>query len=444
MSVLKFGTDGIRDVVNEGLTPKVAYDLGCSLALFLLRCKKAPRVVLARDTRLSCDMLISGLCSGLTAYGVNCVFAGIMPTPALAFITMKNCFDAGVMVTASHNNSNYNGFKLFDSLGLKYNEISTSKIEIISQKIEKQPLKSAKSVGKIKINKKLLFKYILYLKSIYKENSNLKICFDCANGVTFKIIKRLFPKAKIIGGEVFVNKENEECGATHIENLKNQMKCECFDIGFSFDGDGDRLIVVLKDLTVLDGDDLLYLFAKYYKQKNCLAKNCVVGTILTNYGIEQSLNNLGIRLVRQNVGDKNICLEMKNKGYILGAEQSGHMIIDRGFLIGDAILLALEILSILPEIGDLKKYISEVKKFHQVNENVFVPENVKDYIMLNEELKDVVSNLENELGVNGRIVIRKSGTESVIRVLVEGVNKTEISSVIRIIKQKILDIIKIC
>ena len=441
MQGIKFGTDGVRGIVNKSVTPRVAFDLGRSLALFLLQISNKPKVIIGKDTRTSCDMLENGLCVGLNYFGVDCIKVGEISTPGLAFLTKKNKLDAGVMVTASHNKFEYNGFKFFDNQGMKFDLLSTLTLERYSQILDKFEPVLPNQIGRCQNKSELAEKYVEYLRKNI-PNTNLKICFDCANGVTSLIAKKIFPNAYFTGTMVHCDKENLECGATCPENMAKFVREKNADIGFSLDGDGDRLITVLKDGTILDGDDILFALSKHLLGKNELAKKQVVGTILTNYGTELALNKIGVKLIRQNVGDKFVCAEMKKKKLVLGAEQSGHIIIANDCLIGDGIFTAIKIISLINEVGDLKNYISEVQKFSQINDNVEISEEMRDYVLNNCEFKNFIEYCENELGIKGRLVVRKSGTENLIRILVEGQDINELRLITKAIKEKILELAK--
>lgn len=440
MKAIKFGTDGLRGVINKDLTPKVAYELGCSLALFLVQTEMSPFVIVGEDTRLSCAMLKNALCAGLNEYGVSCICVGEMTTPALAYLTKKKRASAGVIITASHNSYEYNGFKIFNSKGMKIDFLTTLTLERYSQILSEFPPAKCEKVGVCFYENTYIKKYLKYLNQFIRDYQ-FKICFDCANGTTYKVVKSLFPKAKFVGTDLYQNKENFKCGATCPQNLKNFVLKENADIGFSFDGDGDRVVIVLKDGTIIDGDEILYILCKYYKDKTPHFKNVVVGTIITNFGIEQALNNIGIKLIRQNVGDRFISYEMKKKHILFGAEQAGHIIFSQNYYIGDGIYTAIMILNILQELNcDIKSYIKDVKKSYQINASVKVDEEMKDYVLENYEIKNFIEECENELGCKGRIVVRKSGTENLIRILVEGEKKDYLEKISEKIKQKIIEI----
>ncbi|MBQ8749781.1 MAG: phosphoglucosamine mutase [Clostridia bacterium] len=439
MNTVKFGTDGIRAVVNEDLTVETAYKLGCALALYLLEEEGKPIVYIGEDTRKSCAMLKSGLLAGLLSYGIDCVCLGIITTPSLAYITKKNKANAGIMITASHNAEQYNGFKVFDSSGQKIDIKTALVLERYAQIISHFKPKVAKEVGTLKNDNSKIKNYLSHLRHKIKENK-FKVCFDCANGTTNFIIGKIFnPNQIVSGNEVESSLVNLNCGATDLKKLQIKVVQEGYDVGFAFDGDGDRVMAVSKSGRVVDGDEILYIIAKYLKMQGKLKRSTVVGTVVTNYGVEKSLSNIGINLVRQQVGDKFINLEMKRKGYNLGGEQSGHIIIGNETTTGDGVLVAITLLNIMNELNaDLEDLTKEIIKFNQSAINVEIKQENKDYIMQNYDFNEFLSRLEDEMSYNGRILVRASGTESLIRVLVEGESKSMCESVAKQIEKRIL------
>ncbi len=421
---IKFGTDGIRAVVGEKLNATTGYDLGRSLALFLLEEKEKPKVYVGQDTRQSCDMLKCALVSGLLSFGVDCVDLGVVTTPALAYITKKQKADAGIMITASHNAKEYNGFKIFDSSGSKI-DIKTSLIlERYSLILSNFKPKGASEVGSLSKDENKLKNYINHLRKKIKP-TNIKFCFDCANGTTNKVVSKIFPKDAIVcGNQLDSELVNFECGATSLRKLQSAVVNGHYDVGFAFDGDGDRVMAVSESGRIVDGDEILCILAKYFKGKGELKKNTVVGTIVTNYGVDKTFQNMGINLVRQQVGDKFIHMEMKRKNYNLGGEQSGHIIIGSESTTGDGVLVAITLLNIMSELHKgLDDLCGDIIKFSQCAINVPIDSENKDYIMQNYEFNEFLSKLEDELSYSGRILVRPSGTESVIRIMVEGDNE---------------------
>lgn len=428
---IKFGTDGIRAEVNKGLTPEIAYKVGCALALFLSE-KDVKTVLIAKDTRKSCDMLMCALSSGLMAHGVSVHYASFLPTPALAYLTKKFCYSAGVMITASHNAHNYNGIKIFNSEGLKFSTSDCLSLEKISKCA--YPLAHCGEVGEFN-HVNLSSHYVRFLKRKLRKY-NFPICFDCANGVTSDFARRVFCNISNNVKFIFTSKESEsvnyKCGATDLTALSKYVLDNGYKVGFAFDGDGDRIIAVDERGEVVDGDELVYIIAKYLLNKGRLRYKTVVGTVMTNYGVQASLTELGIKLVREQVGDKYIQRNLVKNGFVLGGEQSGHIIISNKSVTGDGLLVACEILNILRESGkNLFELKNEIKKFPQKQVNIAVSGEMKDYIIKNDELISLVNRAENELSGFGRVLVRASGTENVIRVLVEGEDNKLINVICR-------------
>ena len=440
---IKFGTDGIRAEVNKGLTPEIAYKVGSALALFLKE-KVNKRVLVARDTRKSCDMLMCALSSGLMSQGVDVHFASYLPTPALSYLTKKFGYDAGVMITASHNTHNYNGIKIFNEDGLKYKTSQCLELENISRQNNK--FVHFTKVGEF-THVNLAAEYIKLLKNKLKKCS-FKICFDCANGVTSLFAKKIFSKldnVSFISTSCESELVNVKCGATDIKKLSHFVKGNQFDVGFAFDGDGDRVIAVDEKGECVDGDELLYIIARDFLARKKLKKKVVVGTVMTNYGVQASLADLGIMLIREQVGDKYIQHNMIANGYSVGGEQSGHIIINGSNPTGDGMLVACEVLNIMRRSNkSLHELKSLIKKFPQKKENVVVSPSKKEYVINNEEVKDLVSKCENELAGYGRVLVRASGTENLIRVLVEGENSRLVNGINNKIVKKIKEVIQHC
>lgn len=426
---IKFGTDGIRAEVNKGLTPEIAYKVGGALALFLSN-NKINSVLIAKDTRKSCDMLMCALSSGLMAYGVNVDYAKFLPTPALAYLTKKFNYSAGVMITASHNTHNYNGIKIFSSDGQKFSTNDCLRLEQISKCV--YPLCHFSKVGELQ-HVSLSSHYIKFLKSKVKKY-DFPICFDCANGVTSDFAKRVFSNVSSDVKFLFTSKVSEnvnlKCGATNVSSLSMFVKEYGYKVGFAFDGDGDRIIAVDEKGEVVDGDDIVYIIARYLHSRKRLKYNTVVGTVMTNYGVQASLSELGVKLIREQVGDKYIQRNMMKNGYVLGGEQSGHVILKSKSSTGDGMLVAIELLNIMKEGGkSLYELKQQIKKFPQKQVNIPVDSLSKEYIVKNEELINIISRAENELAGFGRVLVRASGTENVIRVLVEGENAKLVNSI---------------
>lgn len=422
MNILKFGTDGIRAVVNETLTPNNIYRLGCAFAYFVNE-NKGKKIIIGEDIRQSSPYLRCAFVSGLLANGIDVTFIGQVSTPMLSYVSgVSDCY-ASVMITASHNSKEYNGFKFFKGNGEKLSKEELHRIEILEEKVSDNYLVKADKVGTFEFDTSLNYKYYEYIKNKISFSGH-KFVFDCANGVMNKVVKNVFEDAIIVCGNDETGKYvNENCGSTHTDNLLAIVQKSGYDYGFAFDGDGDRLITVTKEGKVLNGDDLLFLFAKHYKNLGLLKDNIVVGTILTNYGIEKALKGNEIDLVRVPVGDKFIFYEMKNNGYCLGGEESGHTILKDG-LTGDGLLTMVEFLNLLTYYDkSASQMLMGINKYPTISKNVPTKGYNKEYILSDYNFNKFIEECEDNLGLKGRLVVRASGTENVIRVMVECLDK---------------------
>ena len=422
-----FGTDGIRGVVNKILTPEIAFKCGRAIGIT----KPDSKVVVAKDTRISGDMLMCALVSGLVSQGVDVDILDLSSTPALASIT-KDSYDFGVMITASHNPYFYNGIKIFDKTGNKLSDTEEGSIEEIISNIDKYSYVSCDDIGDINYKEDLLYKYVSFIKSkLNKDFYNLKICIDTANGGAVEIAKKVFAKEKFLKVS-FINsstdgrKINQNCGATNLEMLKNYVISKDFDIGFAFDGDADRIMGVDNKGNIFDGDDILFLLLN---SKINLEKNTIVGTVMTNMGLEEYLKQKGINLKRVAVGDKYIKQCMVTEGFSLGGESSGHIITNENCT-GDAVYVTTQILNILEES---KKSASQLlEKFYKYPSkllNIEVEESIKNRLMQSSFFWDIIKKYENVLNCEGRIYARASGTEPLIRILIEGKNLKDVEFV---------------
>ena len=423
-----FGTDGIRGVVNEFLTPEIAFRCGRALGVK----NQHAKVVIAKDTRISGDMLMLSLISGLISQGVSVDVLGLSSTPALAQITKDN-YDFGIMITASHNPYFYNGIKIFDKTGNKLSDREETDLESVIEKINNYNYVAVDNIGNINYREDLLEKYISFIKDkLDKDFYDLKVCIDVANGGAVEIANKVFDKNKFkklsfINSSIEGKNINKNCGATNLEMLKNYVVAKKYDIGFAFDGDADRIMIVDKNGKEIDGDDILYLLVNSKMQ---ISKNTVVGTVMTNFGLENFLKQKDVVLKRVSVGDKYIKECMVKNDFSLGGESSGHIIANENCT-GDAVYVATKIISIL---SDTKKSIDELlsnfEKYPNKLVNIKVDDNLKEQIMNSVFIKDIIEKYQKVFNNNGRILIRASGTEPLIRVLVEGRFKKDVDFVI--------------
>lgn len=433
-----FGTDGIRGVVNEKLNFFLAYNVGKSLATYIKKHKLSKKVIIGKDTRVSGDMLTSAVACGLCDYGVNVDLIGVVPTGCVSYLSNKLDVGAGVMVTASHNAPNMNGIKLINNLGYKFTILEEHEIEkYIDLKIT-----PTKTKGKIENNNVLVEKYLNHLCcDVGVDLKGLNIALDVAYGSNFSIAESVFKKLNanvvVINNKPLGEKINVNCGALNVEKLKCEVKLHGCDFGFAFDGDADRLVVVLSDGRVLSGDDLIFVFASYLRSKNKLNSLKVVGTIMTNSGMEQSLNSLGISLVRTDVGDRNVIEEMLKNNYSLGGESSGHICLPSLNTTCDALINALYLLRIVvTENVDLAEILLRLNKVNQTIKNVEVSSEFRKNFDINVGFKKQLESIKKQHS-DVRIVVRPSGTENVVRIMAEG-NELKCLNAIKCVEDVVL------
>ncbi len=420
-----FGTDGVRGKANDKLTPELATKLGHAISGFA---RKGEEVFICRDTRRSGDMLKSALASGMASSGIKVRDLGVAPTPAVPLMGRKIGMELGAVVSASHNLAGDNGIKFFDSKGFKIPIAWEEKIEnLIRDDFKSRAAES--EIGRIFHDRNGLKKYVDYLiENAVPENfsTDLNIVLDCANGATYRPAPELFERiganVKTINAEPDGDNINLDCGSTNMDGLSRQVVEDGADLGVGFDGDGDRALFVDEDGEKVDGDHVLYIAAKWLKNRGDLVENTVVSTVMSNLGFEKSLKKEGIKLIRTGVGDRFVAKQMKRKGLVLGGEQSGHIIFRNVGPTGDGLATALKILLIITDKG---KSLSDLKegllRYPQVLENVEVKR--KDLFSLEGKIGEKVKDWEGKLGEKGRVLVRASGTQPVIRVMVESKNE---------------------
>ncbi len=420
-----FGTDGVRGIANKDLTPELAFKLGCAGG-YILGNNKRGKVVVGRDTRISGDMLEAALTAGLCSVGIDVVSVGVVPTPAISYLTREDNYLGGVVISASHNPAEYNGIKFFASTGYKLNEEIEEEIErLVFANLEGIEKKIGKDVGTKIVDNNAKEKYIEFLKStITVDLKGVKIAMDCGHGAASDIAPRLM---KELGAEVIaINTEpdglniNLNCGSTNADMIQNLVKKTKADIGLSFDGDADRLIAVDNEGILLDGDHIIAISGTYLKEKNRLNKSTVVGTVMTNMGLDDYLRTIDIEIKKTNVGDKYVLEEMVNNNYVLGGEQSGHIIFLEYNTTGDGILTGLQLMQVMLEKNKkLSELNNLVTNYPQTLINARVKEELKRNYMDNEEIKEEIKKIEELFHGEGRVLIRPSGTEPLVRVMIE-------------------------
>ena len=437
-----FGTDGIRGTVNQGnITGEKFFKFGLASGTYFKNQKKTKQIaIIAKDTRLSGYTLEPALVSGLVSGGMHVFTLGPLPTNGLAMLTKFMKANMGIMITASHNPYYDNGLKLFGPNGMKLSDKIEKKIEkLIDAKITKQ-LTNPKLLGRVKRLEDGNEKYIKILKSNFPKNFNLKgtkIVLDCANGASYKaapkLLKELGAKTISIGVSPNGLNINQKCGSTYPSKIQTAVKKFKAHIGISFDGDADRVIMCDENGKMIDGDQIIAMLAKRWKMKSIL-RGGVVGTLMSNYGLEKFLKNQKINFFRSKVGDRYVKEKMKKLNFNLGGEQSGHIILGNFATTGDGLLVALEVLFSLRKGKRASDLLNVFKPLPQILENIIV----KDKNIIDKKnCKNAIKKANRLMGQRGRILVRKSGTEPKIRIMAESYNKRLIIDCIKIIKKSI-------
>ena len=418
-----FGTDGIRGIAGESLTADLSFKVGKALGKLLTEKKEHPKVVIGRDTRISCDMIEHALTAGLTSTGVNVMTVGTIPTPAIAYLTKTIETDSGIMISASHNPYQDNGIKIFGPDGFKLTDVQELEIESLIDNSEQIKNASFEKIGKVYGGNELTQKYIQHIKqSITGDLSDIKIALDCANGATTGVAPFIFgdleADIETIGCQPNGININDNVGSTKIETISEFVKENNVDVGFAFDGDGDRVLAVDAEGNVVDGDKIMFILAKHLKEQGELKDNMVVSTVMSNIGFYKAIEENGLQSVKTAVGDRYVVEEMRKNDYSLGGEQSGHIVLMNYATTGDGILTAVKLSNIIKTSGkSLKELASEVSIYPQKLVNIKVVD--KKTAMEDAEILAECEKVEKELESNGRILLRASGTENLIRVMVE-------------------------
>ncbi|WP_409303813.1 phosphoglucosamine mutase [Peribacillus sp. SCS-155] len=419
-----FGTDGVRGVANSELTPEMAFKLGRFGGYVLTKDKERPKVLIGRDTRISGHMLEGALVAGLLSIGAEVMRLGVISTPGVAYLTKALSAEAGVMISASHNPVADNGIKFFGPDGFKLSDAQEEEIEkLIDIEEDRLPRPVGKDLGHVNDYFEGGQKYIQYLKQTVDEDfTGIHIALDCAHGATSSLATHLFADLdadiSTMGASPNGLNINEGVGSTHPEALAAFLTEKGADIGLAFDGDGDRLIAIDENGNIVDGDQIMYICAKYLKEQNRLKHSTVVSTVMSNLGFYKGLGVHGIQSVQTAVGDRYVVEQMKNGGYNLGGEQSGHIIFLDYNTTGDGLLTGLQLVNIMAVTKkSLSELASEMKKYPQVLINVRVSD--KYGVTENAKVHEVIRQVEEEMDGNGRILVRPSGTEPLVRVMAE-------------------------
>lgn len=431
-----FGTDGVRGVANTELTANIAYSLGRAGAFVLTEGTHKPRILVGRDTRISGDMLEAALISGILSVGAEAVSLGVIPTPAIAYLVKEYGADAGVMISASHNPVEFNGIKFFDNRGLKLSDELEDEIQkVIEEGFKNVPNPVGSNLGRMVKEATALEDYKDFAKeTIGADLKGLKIALDCANGASYQVAVEAFRE---LGAEVVVINDNpdgvninENCGSTHPEELMDYVVRKKCHMGFAFDGDADRCLAVDEKGKLINGDYILLICAKYLKDHGRLKDNTLVVTIMSNLGLDIACDEDDIKRIKTKVGDRYVLEEMLKHNYKLGGEQSGHIIFLDFNTTGDGLVTALQLASIVKKS---KKTLSELAscmtELPQVLVNAKVPNDKKDIHITDEEIAAEIREIEESMQGKGRVLIRPSGTEPLVRVMLEGEDQKEIEEI---------------
>lgn len=446
-----FGTDGIRRIANTELTPELVYKVAKAGAYVLSKhTDHTPTILIGRDTRISGTLIESAMTAGFLSYGANVKLLGVIPTPAVAYLTRKLKADAGVVISASHNTFEFNGIKYFSNKGTKIPDSLEEEIEEVmdSGKIEELTAVSSK-IGVSENREDLLDEYVYFFRKNFDDifdnldKKNFKVALDTANGATSVVAEKVF---KVLGipYEIINNTPdginiNDNCGSTHLDMLKKYVVDNKLSLGVAYDGDGDRCLAVDENGEEIDGDKIMAIISQYLREKGKLKKDTIVATVMSNLGLHKYARDNGLELLQTKVGDRYVLEQMLKEGFNLGGEQSGHVILLDYNPTGDGILTSLMLITAILEKGQKPSEVASIIKLYpQVLINAKVDSDKKYDYEKDNEIKSAIDKLEKEFAGNGRVLIRPSGTEPLVRVMIEGENQEDITVKAR----KIADLIE--
>lgn len=429
-----FGTDGVRGIANAELTPMLAMQLGQAGAYVLTKEKEhKPTIMVGCDTRISGDMLANALMAGVCSVGANAVYVGILPTPAVAYLTRKYKVDAGVVISASHNPVEFNGIKFFDANGYKLPDEMEDEIEaVIKSGMDDVKFPTGRQVGKVKYRTDAREEYINHaIQSIPMDLSGLKIVVDCAEGAAFytsvEALKELGANVIAIHNNPDGSNINANCGSTHMEELKGRVLVEKANVGLAFDGDADRMLAVDENGQPVDGDQIMAIIGNHMKSKGTLKDDTIVATVMSNLGFFLMGEKNGLKIEQTKVGDRYVLERMREIGSNLGGEQSGHIIFLDENTTGDGLLSALHLLQVMVETGKpLSELASIMEVLPQALVNAKVANHKKERYMEYPEIAKAIEELTAKFDGEGRVLIRPSGTEPLVRVMIEGKDQKQI------------------
>ena len=446
-----FGTDGIRRIANTELTPELVYKVAKAGAYVLSKhTDHTPIILIGRDTRISGTLIENAMTAGFLSYGANVKLLGVIPTPAVAYLTRKLKADAGVVISASHNTFEFNGIKYFSNKGTKIPDSLEEEIEEVmdSGKIEELTAVSNK-IGVAENREDLLDEYVYFFRKNFDDifdnfdKKNFKVALDTANGATSVVAEKVF---KVLGipYEIINNTPdginiNDNCGSTHLDMLKKYVVDNKLSLGVAYDGDGDRCLAVDENGEEIDGDKIMAIISQYLREKGKLKKDTIVATVMSNLGLHKYARDNGLELLQTKVGDRYVLEQMLKEGFNLGGEQSGHVILLDYNPTGDGILTSLMLITAILEKGQKPSEVASIIKLYpQVLINAKVDSDKKYDYEKDDEIKSAIEKLEKEFAGNGRVLIRPSGTEPLVRVMIEGENQEDITVKAR----KIADLIE--
>ncbi len=440
-----FGTDGVRGIANSELTPELAFQLGKAGALVLTKGTHKPKILVAKDTRISGDLLESAMVSGMLSVGAEAVLLGVVPTPAVALLVREYKADAGVMISASHNPVEFNGIKFFNREGFKLSDSLEDEIQqLIEDEFDGIPILIGADIGHVSHAKEATRDYVDFaVKTLDGDLSGMKIALDCANGASYKAAMDTFEK---LGAEVFVIHHvpngvniNAQCGSTHPEDLMKFVVENNCDLGLAFDGDADRCLAVDEKGNLVNGDFIILVAGLYLKEMGRLKDDTIVVTVMSNLGMMLAAKNLGLNVAVTAVGDRYVLENIMDNNYSIGGEQSGHVIFKDFNTTGDGIVTGVQLAGIVKKRGkNLSELASIMKELPQVLVNVKIPNELKTIHETDEEVKNLIKSVEDKLEGKGRVLIRPSGTEPLVRIMLEGENLEEI----RVAADTIAELIK--
>ena len=441
-----FGTDGVRGEANVALCPELAYRLGWAAALYFgEKVQQNPLIIIGRDTRISGNLFESALATGICSAGGRVEIVGVCPTPAIAYLARTHKAAAGIVISASHNPFYDNGIKFFGGDGYKLPDAVEDEIESLVRRIEageKLPRATRENIGRIKRRKEYVREYIDFVQGTADvQLDGLKVVLDCANGAAYdcmpRVLRRLGADVHVIHAEPDGVNINESCGSTHLESLQKTVLADGADIGIAHDGDADRVMLLSKDGVEIDGDIVEAVIARDMQMRGCLPHDTVVSTVMANLGFVRAMEDLGIAVKQTKVGDRYVLEEMLAGGFALGGEQSGHIIFAAHATTGDGLITALQVLAALHRSGKKASELNAMMTtYPQLLVNVVVA--TKEGWEENEAIASAIRAGEKELGSDGRILVRPSGTEPLIRVMAEGSDQAQLEAICR----RIADVVK--